>query len=215
MFPDEAGIVALTSFPKKDIFLPMLANKGLLATLIVVGVLVFLLLIAGGTLWGTYNSLVNSNEAVKSAWAQVDNHLQRRGDLIPNLVETVKGYAAHERELFEKIAAARAALYAAPGPEAKIRANTQLDGFLARLIAIAENYPNLKANESFNRLMDELAGTENRIAVERKRYNDLVLSYNQRIKRFPTNFLAGVFGFSQAAYFEVGEAKKELPTVKF
>ncbi len=193
----------------------MPANKGLVATLVVVGVLVFLLLVVGGTLWGTYNSLVNSNESVKSAWAQVDNQLQRRGDLIPNLVETVKGYASHERELFEKIAAARAALYSAPSPAAKIQANTELSGLLGRLLAIAENYPNLKANESFNRLMDELAGTENRIAVERKRYNDIVLAYNQKIKHFPTNFLAGMFGFSQATYFEAEEPKKELPAVKF
>jgi len=193
----------------------MPVNKGLLATLIVVGVLVFLLLIVGGTFWGTYNSLVNTNEGVQSAWAQVDNQLQRRGDLIPNLVETVKGYAAHERELFERIAAARAALYSAPSPEAKIQANTELSGFLGRLLAIAENYPNLKANESFNRLLDELAGTENRIAVERKRYNDIVLGYNQRIKRFPTNFLARMFGFSEATYFEAEEAKRELPAVKF
>lgn len=193
----------------------MPVGKGLLATLIVVGILVFLLLVVGGTLWGTYNSLVNSNESVKSAWAQVDNQLQRRGDLIPNLVETVKGYAAHEREVFEKIAAARAAMFSATTPAAKMAANAELSGWLGRLLAIAENYPNLKANESFNRLMDELAGTENRIAVERKRYNDIVLTYNQKIKRFPTNFLAGIFGFSQAAYFEAEEAKKEVPAVKF
>src|SRR3990172_4296344 len=122
MFLRKALLAALTSAANKDIFLTMPANKGLLATLIAVGVLVFLLLIVGGTLWGTYNSLVNSNESVKSAWAQVENQLQRRGDLIPNLVETVKGYAAHERELFERIAAARAALYSAPSPEAKIPA---------------------------------------------------------------------------------------------
>lgn len=186
-----------------------------MATLIVVGVLVFLLLVVGGTLWGTYNSLVNSNESVKSAWAQVDNQLQRRGDLIPNLVETVKGYASHEREVFEKIAAARAAMFSATTPAAKMGANAELSGWLGRLLAIAENYPNLKANESFNRLLDELAGTENRIAVERKRYNDIVLTYNQKIKRFPTNFLAGIFGFSQATYFEAEEAKKEVPAVKF
>ncbi|HXF48613.1 MAG TPA: LemA family protein [Verrucomicrobiae bacterium] len=193
----------------------MPVGKGLMATLIVVGVLVFLLLVVGGTLWGTYNSLVNSNESVKSAWAQVDNQLQRRGDLIPNLVETVKGYAGHERELFEKIAAARAAMFSAATPAAKMEANTELSGWLGRLLAIAENYPNLKANESFNRLLDELAGTENRIAVERKRYNDIVLTYNQKIKRFPTNFLAGIFGFSQATYFEAEEAKKEVPAVTF
>ncbi|MCI0406673.1 MAG: LemA family protein [candidate division Zixibacteria bacterium] len=193
----------------------MPVGKGLVATLIVAGVLVFLLLLVGGTLWGTYNSLVNANESVKSAWAQVDNQLQRRGDLIPNLVETVKGYAAHERELFEKIAAARAAMFSATTPTAKMEANAELSGWLGRLLAIAENYPNLKANESFNRLLDELAGTENRIAVERKRYNDIVLGYNQRIKRFPTNFLAGMFGFSEAAYFEAEEDKKELPVVKF
>ncbi|MGE5692607.1 MAG: LemA family protein [Candidatus Zixiibacteriota bacterium] len=186
-----------------------------MATLIVAGVLVFLLLVVGGTLWGTYNSLVNSNESVKSAWAQVDNQLQRRGDLIPNLVETVKGYAAHEREVFEKIAAARAVMFSATTPAAKMGANAELSGWLGRLLAIAENYPNLKANESFNRLLDELAGTENRIAVERKRYNDMVMSYNQRIKRFPTSLLAGMFGFSQATYFEAEEPKKELPAVKF
>ncbi len=193
----------------------MPVKKGLVTALIVIGILLFLILVVGGTLWGTYNSLVNSNEAVKSAWAQVDNQLQRRGDLIPNLVETVKGYASHERELFEKIAAARAALYSAPSPAAKLQANAELSGFLGRLLAIAENYPNLKANESFNRLMDELAGTENRIAVERKRYNDIVMEYNRKIKRFPTNMLAGVFGFSEATYFEADEAKKELPAVKF
>ena len=193
----------------------MPVKRGLIVTIIVIGILLFLILVVGGTLWGTYNSLVNANEQVKSSWAQVDNQLQRRGDLIPNLVETVKGYATHERELFEKIAAARAALYSAPTPEAKIRANNELSGFLGRLLAVAENYPNLKANESFNRLMDELAGTENRIAVERKRYNDIVQVYNQKIKRFPTNMLAGMFGFSQATYFAAEEMKKELPQVKF
>jgi LemA protein len=193
----------------------MPVKKGLLTALVVIGILFLLLLVVGGTLWGTYNSLVNTNEAVKSSWAQVDNQLQRRGDLIPNLVETVKGYASHERELFEKIAAARAALYSAPSPAAKLQANSELSGFLGRLLAIAENYPNLKANESFNRLMDELAGTENRIAVERKRYNDIVMEYNRKIKRFPTNMLAGIFGFSEATYFEAEEAKKELPAVKF
>lgn len=193
----------------------MPVKKGLVTALVAIGMLLFLFLIVGGTLWGTYNSLVNSSEAVKSAWAQVDNQLQRRGDLIPNLVETVKGYAGHERELFEKIAAARAALYSAPSPAAKLQANAELSGFLGRLLAIAENYPNLKANESFNRLLDELAGTENRIAVERKRYNDIVMGYNRKIKRFPTNMLAGMFGFSRATYFEAEETKKELPAVKF
>lgn len=193
----------------------MAVKRGLVTALIVIGILLFLFLIVGGTLWGTYNSLVSSNEAVKAAWAQVENQLQRRGDLIPNLVETVKGYASHERELFEKIAAARAALYSAPSPAAKIQANNELSGFLGRLLAIAENYPNLKANESFNRLMDELAGTENRIAVERKRYNDIVMEYNRKIKRFPANMLAKMFGFSEATYFEAEEAKKELPAVKF
>ena len=178
-------------------------------------VLLFLVLLIGGYIWVTYNRLVKQDEAIKALWAQVETQLQRRSDLIPNLVEVVKGYAKHEKEIFENVAEARAKLAGAITVDEKISANNELSGFLGRLLAIAENYPNLKANESFNRLMDELAGTENRIAVERKRYNDGVLSFNQLIRRFPVNLIAQSFDFQKGAYFEAPESKQEVPKVEF
>ena len=178
-------------------------------------IVVVVLLIAGGSLMGVYNRLVTQNEQIDAAWAQVGNVLQRRGDLIPNLVETVKGYAAQEREIFEKVAEARSRLAGAPGPREAGVANAQLTSALGRLLAIAENYPNLKSNENFMRLQDELAGTENRIAFERRRYNEAVRAYNTSIKRFPANFIAGMFRFAAREYFQVEEGAREVPKVKF
>jgi LemA protein len=163
----------------------------------------------------SYNRLVKMNETINGAWAEVDNQLQRRNDLIPNLVETVKGYATHERELFENIANARARLAGAATIPDKINAANELGGFLSRLLAIVENYPQLKANENFLRLQDELAGTENRIAVARRRYNESVREYNRSIKSFPLNFIAGIFNFGQREYFEVPEEAKVVPEVDF
>ncbi len=190
-------------------------SKGWAGCLFVVGVVLLVLLVLGGSLAGVYNRLVTRNEQVKNAWAQVQNVLQRRADLIPNLVETVKGYAAHEKEIFETVAEARSKLAGATGPREAAAANAGLNAALARLLAIAENYPNLKANENFIRLQDELAGTENRIAVERMRYNDAVRAYNTAIKRFPTNLVAGVFRFGDREYFEAEAGAKEVPKVKF
>jgi LemA protein len=190
-------------------------KRGWLAGLVIAGVILFFVLLTVAYFWTTYNKLVTRNEAIKNAWAQVDNQLERRSDLIPNLVETVKGYARHERELFEKIADARARLAGARSPGEKMTVSNELSGYLGRLLVVVENYPNLKANESFNNLMFELSGTENRIAVERKRYNDTVLGYNQSLRRFPTNFVASMFRFSQAPYFQVEEEKKEVPKVTF
>ena len=157
------------------------------ALLGLVAVVVILVLIVGGMYVSTKNKIVTLDEQVKSNWAQVDVVLQRRADLIPNLVETVKGFAAHEETVYGDIAKARSALLNAKTPEEKIAANGQLDGALGRLLAVVENYPQLKSNENFLRLQDELAGTENRIAVERKRYNDSVQAYNTYIRQFPNS----------------------------
>ena len=187
--------------------------KGLIA---VVVVLVVLLLIAFGQYVGVRNTLVSKDEAVKAAWSQVDIVLQRRADLIPNLVETVKGYAQQEQTVFGDIARARSALLSAGTPQEKIAANGQLDGALGRLLLVVENYPQLKSNENFLRLQDELAGTENRIAVERKRYNDTLLDYNTYVKQFPHNVFAGYAGFKpNEAYFAASEESRQVPKVNF
>ncbi len=153
--------------------------------------------------------------SVDNAWAEIENHLKRRSDLIPNLVETVKGYATHEKELFENIANARAKLAGSATVPGKIGAANELSGFLGRLLAIAENYPQLKANESFLKLQDELAGTENRIAVARTRYNQAVREFNTTIRVFPSNIVAGIFGYEKKSFFEVPDSEKEVPAVKF
>ncbi len=182
-------------------------------------VLVVVALIAlgvGGMYVGSRNQMVTKNEAVKSAWAQVDVVLQRRADLIPNLVETVKGFAAQEQTVFHDIASARSALLGAKTPADKIAANGQLDGALGRLLLIVENYPQLKSNENFLRLQDELAGTENRIAVERKRYNDTLQDYNTFVGLFPNNIFAGWAGFQRNNdYFTASESSREAPKVQF
>jgi len=187
-------------------------NKGL----IVVIVLVLIALLAFGQYVGVRNTLVTKNEGVKASWSQVDIVLQRRADLIPNLVETVKGYAQQEQTVFGDIAKARSALLSAGTPQDKIAANQQLDGALGRLLLIVENYPQLKSNENFLRLQDELAGTENRIAVERKRYNDTLQDYDTYIQKFPNNIYAGWAGFKpNEAYFTATEQSRQVPKVNF
>ena len=164
---------------------------------------------------GSYNKFVTLDEGVKSAWAQVENQLQRRYDLIPNLVETVKGYAKQEKDVLVEVTNARARVGGAATVPDKINANNELTGALSRLLVVVEKYPDLKSNQNFLRLQDELAGTENRIAVERKRYNDAVQGYNVAIRSFPANLLAGMFGFGKATFFEAPAAAKATPQVKF
>jgi len=184
--------------------------------LIVVIILALIALVVFGQYVGVRNTLVTKNEAVKAAWSQVDITLQRRADLIPNLVETVKGYATQEQTVFGDIAKARSALLSAGSPSEKIAANNQLDGAIGRLLVLVENYPQLKSNENFMRLQDELAGTENRIAVERKRYNDALQDYNTYIQKFPNNIFAGWAGFKpNDAYFKAAEGSREVPKVNF
>jgi LemA protein len=183
---------------------------------IVIVVLFVIAFLVGGMYVSRRNQMVTLNEAVKSDWAQVDVVLQRRSDLIPNLVETVKGFAAHEETVYDDIAKARAALGGAQTPQDKIAANGQLDGALSRLLVIVENYPQLKSNENFLRLQDELAGTENRIAVERKRYDDAIQDYNTFLGLFPNNIIARWAGFKRNdAYFAAPEAAREVPKVQF
>jgi LemA protein len=185
-------------------------------TVIVLIVIVVLILFGVGKYIGVKNTLVAKNEAVKTSWSQVDIVLQRRADLIPNLVETVKGYAKQEQTVFGDIAKARSQLLNAGTPEQKISANAQLDGALGRLLLIVENYPQLKSNENFLRLQDELAGTENRIAVERQRYNDTLKDYNVYVQQFPNNVFASSLGYKpNTAYFAASEGSREVPKVNF
>ena len=184
--------------------------------LIVVVVIVLALLMFGGKFISVRNELVVDRESINGAWAQVDVALERRADLIPNLVATVKGYATHEETTIRAVAEARAALGGARTPQEKIQANTQLDTALSRLLVIVENYPNLKANENFLRLQDELAGTENRIAVERRKYNEAVQRYNTRIGLFPNNIVASLSGFTRNdAYFKTEPGAQTAPKVAF
>lgn len=186
--------------------------KILLAVLAVIAVIVI-----GTIMWamGQYNQVVAMDEQVKSQWAQVENQLKRRYDLIPNLVETVKGYAKHEKELFENIANARTKYFQAPTVKDKIQASQQLEGVLSRLLLLTENYPQLKANESFLKFQDSLEGTENRIAVERKRYNDDVRVLNTYRRSFMGRFIAAFANVGEAQYYDIPEAEKEAPKVKF
>jgi LemA protein len=163
----------------------------------------------------SYNRFVSQEEAIKAQWAQVENQLQRRNDLIPNLVETTKGFAQQERDVIQAVTESRARLAGAQTPEQKIQAANEQSAALARLLVIVENYPQLKSNETFARLMDELAGTENRIAVERMRYNERVQEYNTSRRQFPSNITAGIFGFKEYPLFEAPESAKVAPRVDF
>ena len=190
-------------------------SKGAKIALIILGIILLVVFSFYSFIKGTYNSLVMLDEGVKAAWAQVENQLQRRYDLIPNYVETVKGFAKQEREVFIKVTEARSKVGGATTVPDKIKANNELSGALSRLLVVVERYPELKSDQNFLRLQDELAGTENRIAVERRRYNETVKTYNIKVRSFPTNILAGMFGFEKAAFFEVPEAAKEVPKVEF
>jgi LemA protein len=183
---------------------------------IIAGVVILGVVIVASMYISRRNQMVAMKENVDQAWSQVDVVIQRRADLIPNLVQTVKGYATHEQTVFDDIAKARAALGGAHTPSERIAANDQLTGALSRLLVIVENYPNLKANENFLRLQDELAGTENRIAVERRRYNQAVQAYNTYIQLFPNNLVASIMGFQRNdAYFRATEQAREVPKVDF
>jgi LemA protein len=185
-------------------------------TLIVVLVVVLILGVALYSFFaGNYNKFVKMDVGIKAAWAQVENQLQRRYDLIPNLVETVKGYAKQEKDVLVEVTNARSRVGGAGTIPDKIAANNQLTGALSRLMLVVEKYPDLKSNQNFLKLQDELAGTENRIAVERMRYNDTVKVYNEAIRTFPANLLAGMYGFAEAAFFKVDEVAKAAPKVKF
>ena len=175
-----------------------------------------LIVVAAGASSGcSYNRFVSEEEAVKAQWAQVDNQLQRRNDLIPNLVESTKGFAQQERDVFQAIADSRAKLAGAQSPEQRIQAANEQSTALARLLVVVENYPQLKSSETFARLMDELAGTENRIAVERMRYNERVQQYNTSRRQFPANITATVFGFDEYPLYEVPDSAKVAPKVDF
>jgi LemA protein len=190
-------------------------TKGKITFFATIGVILLLVISLYGFFKGTYNRFVSMDEAVKSSWAQVENQLQRRYDLIPNLVETVKGYAKQEKDVLVEVTNARAKVGGAANVPDKITANNELSGALSRLMVVVERYPDLKSNQNFIRLQDELAGTENRIAVERMRYNDAVKAYNVAIRSFPANLLTGMFGFAKATFFEAPAAAKATPQVKF
>ena len=190
-------------------------SKQMKTILIVVGIVVLVGFMMFGKIIAGYNRVIAMDENVKGKWAQVENQLKRRYDLIPNLVETVKGYAKHEKELFENIAQARTQYFQAKDVKDKVKASNQLEGVLSRLLLLQERYPVLKANESFLKLQDSLEGTENRIAVERKRYNESVQTLNTYIRTFFGKFYAMIAGVSSAAYYEVPEAEKAAPKVKF
>jgi LemA protein len=190
-------------------------TKGLKIVLIGVAVLVVVGLAIGGKLIAEYNRVITMDENVKSKWAQVENQLKRRYDLIPNLVETVKGYAQHEKEIFENIAEARTKYFQAKDVKSQVQEANRIETALSRLLLLQERYPDLKANQSFLKLQDSLEGTENRIAVERKRYNDAVQALNTYIRTFFGRFFASIAGVGEADYYEIPEAQKEVPKVKF
>lgn len=191
-------------------------SKGLLIVLGVVGVFVLAVLMVFGSYVSARNQMVSLDQNVKASWSEVDVQMERRADLIPNLVETVKGFTKEESTVFGDIANARAGLLNAQGPAAKIAANGTLDSAFGRLLALTENYPQLRSSEQFMRLQDELAGTENRIAVARKRYNDALNIYNTYVLQFPNNIWAGMAGYKQnSAYFTASPAAQQVPNVKF
>lgn len=178
--------------------------------------LVTVVLVIGVGIASIYNGIITKHETITAKWAQVENQLQRRNDLIPNLVNSVKGYAAHEKTVFEDVTNARSRWAGASSLNDKVKAAGQMDTALARLLLVVENYPQLKADQTFLQLMDELSGTENRIAVERMRYNEAVRDYNITVRRFPANFVASLFGYKIATeYFKAEEKAKVVPEVKF
>ena len=184
--------------------------------LIIVGIVVIVALVFSGQLMGSRNQLVTEKNDIDARWAQVESDMKRRADLIPNLVETVKGYAKQEQTVIGEVANARAALGGARTKEDTINANNQLSGALGRLLVLTENYPQLKSNENFLRLQDELAGTENRIAVDRRDYNEAIKKYNTDVELFPRNIAASLFGFHRDdAYFKTTEEEKKVPQVRF
>ncbi len=183
--------------------------------LIAVALILLVIVVLGLFAFGSYNSLVTLDEDVNTQWANVESKLQRRFDLIPNLVESVKGAMAQEQEIFTAIADARARMAGAESLSEKVEASNQLEGALGRLLVVTENYPVLKSNENVTALMDELAGTENRISVERDRYNEVVSKYNSAIRRFPKNIMAGMFGFETRPYFEATQGADTAPEVNF
>jgi LemA protein len=184
--------------------------------LILLAVIVVIALLFGGQIIGARNEMVQLREGINGQWAQVDTALQRRADLIPNLVETVKGFAKQEQSVIQSVADARAKLGGARSPEEKMAANNALDSAIGRLLVVVENYPQLKSDQNFLRLQDELAGTENRISVERRKYNEAVQKYNTTIDLFPKNIAASLFGFQRNdAYFKADEGSRKAPTVKF
>jgi len=180
-----------------------------------IGIVVAIFVVLGVMLMSSYNGFVNSEENVDQSYAQIETQLQRRLDLIPNLVNTVKGYASHEEEVLTQISDARARLAGANSPEEEATANTELSGALSRLLVVVENYPDLKANQQFTQLMDELSGTENRISVARKDYNDEVAVYNKNVKRFPGAIVASITGFDEKEYFNADPNAAETPEVDF
>jgi LemA protein len=189
--------------------------KGKIGCLVVVGVLLLLVIILAATLWGSYNSLVTKSQAIDAQWAQVEAQYQRRYDLIPNLVESVKGYMTQEKTIFTQIAEARTQYGNAGTPDEKAAAGSQVETALGRLLVIMENYPQLQSVQPVTQLMDELAGTENRVNVERTRYNDKVRDYNTTIKKLPTNILASMFNFTERKYFQADSGASQAPKVDF
>ncbi len=188
------------------------SRAGLIISIVVIVVIIFSLF---SWFISTRNQMVTLEENIDAAWAEVDNQLQRRSDLIPNLVETVKGFASQEQEVFTNIANARAKLAGAGSVQEKAEGYNELQGALSRLLVVVENYPQLKSNENFIRLQDELAGTENRLAVARKRYNDAVQQFNRRIRMFPGSIIAGMLGMEKRDYFEIEESARDVPEVDF
>ena len=191
-------------------------RRGLWIVLGILGVFVLVGLLVYGSFVSAQNQMVKLDEAVKTSWSDVDVQLQRRADLIPNLVETVKGYTKEESTVYGDIANARAGLLNASDPKSKIEANGRLDSAFGRLLALTENYPQLRSSDQFMRLQDELAGTENRIGVARRRYNDTLRTYNTYVRQFPNSIWAGILGFHQNdAYFNANPASRNAPSVKF
>ncbi len=192
-----------------------MSRKQISPVLLVLAAVIILAVIFGGWYVSARNSLVRLEQQVEGTWSEVDNQLQRRYDLIPNLVETVRGYAAHEQEVFQAVADARSRIGSAQGVEDTAAAANQMESALSRLLVVVEAYPELRADQSFIRLQDELAGTENRLAVARRRYNETVMRFNQEIRVFPKNMVAGNMGMTQKSYFEIQEAARSAPQVQF